>query len=587
LSNNYFENDMRLTTTRFILSAVLLLPTAPIVLAQQPERQVSRTTQRQDYTQPVSPAWNIKTNLLYDATATFNLGLEFRTGERTSIDVPVNYNPWTLRDNRKWKHILVQPEFRLWTRETFDGHFFGLHGHYAFYNAGNLPKPFSQYMRDHRFEGWLAGAGLSYGYRWNFNHRWAMEATVGAGYAYMEYDKYCALRCGDKLGSETKHYFGPTKVGLNLILNFGKSKARPAPAVAAALPPVVVPYLPPEESPAEPPVVIYQPTLRASFITPEVEAVKTRNESGSAFLDFAAGRSAVDPSFRNNAAELRMMDDMIRRIVANPDATITGITITGFASPDGPYVTNMTLSEQRARSLKDYIRSRFDFPESLFTVRGAGEDWTTLEKMVEQSDMAYRDQVLAIIRGTGVFDGRERQLMDLAGGVPYRWMLTEMFPQLRRVEYRVEYDVRPISLEQGREVFGTRPGNLSLNEMFLIANTYAPGSAEFNEVFETAARLFPDSDVANLNAAASALSRNDAVHAARYLGRIVSHDSAYWNNMGMLLWLQGDVQSAATAFERAGESGAANAGMSGAANSGEQGSANAAELQKHLKSLEK
>ncbi len=62
------------------------------------------------------PGWNIKTNLLYDATATINLGAEFRTGERTSFDIPVSYNPWTFGANRKWKHAGAQPELRWWPR---------------------------------------------------------------------------------------------------------------------------------------------------------------------------------------------------------------------------------------------------------------------------------------------------------------------------------------------------------------------------------------------------------------------------------------------------------------------------------------
>lgn len=169
------------------------------------------------------PRWAIKTNLLSDATATFNLGAELRLGGATTLDVPVGYNPWTFRNNRKWKHILVQPEFRLWLDEAFDGHFFGLHAHWAFYNVGNLPHgPFSRYMRDHRFEGWLLGAGVSYGHRWGFrNPRWAIEATLGVGYAYLSYDKFMCPKCGEKLGSDTKHYFGPTKIGVNLIYTFG------------------------------------------------------------------------------------------------------------------------------------------------------------------------------------------------------------------------------------------------------------------------------------------------------------------------------------------------------------------------------
>ena len=95
------------------------------------------------------PAVGIKTNLLYDATSTLNLGVEFRTGRRTSFDMSANWNPFSFSDNRKWKHLLIQPEFRYWTKETFSGHFLGLHAHYAYWPSkfhffrlyGDTPLP--------------------------------------------------------------------------------------------------------------------------------------------------------------------------------------------------------------------------------------------------------------------------------------------------------------------------------------------------------------------------------------------------------------------------------------------------------------
>ncbi|MBQ8501028.1 MAG: DUF3575 domain-containing protein, partial [Bacteroides sp.] len=50
----------------------------------------------------------LKTNLLYDATATINAGVEFRLAPRWSFDLSGNYNAWTLNDHR-WKHWLLQP----------------------------------------------------------------------------------------------------------------------------------------------------------------------------------------------------------------------------------------------------------------------------------------------------------------------------------------------------------------------------------------------------------------------------------------------------------------------------------------------
>ncbi|MDR0333656.1 MAG: DUF3575 domain-containing protein [Dysgonamonadaceae bacterium] len=498
------------------------------------------------------PSWGIKTNLLYDATATFNLGVEFRTGARTSLDIPFSYNPFTFSDNRKWKHFLVQPEFRLWTRETFDGHFFGLHGHYAIYNVGNLPKPFSPYIQEHRFQGWLTGAGLSYGYRWNFNHRWAMEATVGVGYAYLSYDKFECGNCGELLSSDTKNYFGPTKAGLSLIYGIGGRRGTtPAPPSAPA------PIHPLPMSPAV--VEVYHPTFVSSFVTPPVEEIKVRDEAGSLFLAFAVNSSEINPAFRNNASELQKIHTQLEAAIRDPNTNITGISLVGHASIEGTYAANLTLSERRATALRNHIRTIYNLPERLFTVRGAGEDWATLDSLVAASNMPDRFRVLEIIRGTDIFDGRERQLMDLAGGAPYRQMMAEFFPLLRRVDYTLHYTILPFTVETGKEVFRTRPGNLSLDEMFQIAQTYTPGSPESNEVFETAARLFPDSDIANLNAAAAALDRSDAVTATRHLGRVREHNAVYWNNMGILQFLQGDKTAAAESFRRSGGAGASNA----------------------------
>lgn len=173
-------------------------------------------------------AWAVKTNLLYDATSTLNLGFEFGLGRRWTLDVSGNYNPWTFSQNRKMKHWLVQPEFRWWSCTRFSGHFVGVHALGGGYNwGGMLPWGFGSgkmfgsidnaNIRNHRYEGWLAGAGVSYGYHWVLGNRWGLEATVGVGYAYLDYDKYPCAKCGRKLASETKHYFGPTKAGITLI----------------------------------------------------------------------------------------------------------------------------------------------------------------------------------------------------------------------------------------------------------------------------------------------------------------------------------------------------------------------------------
>lgn len=63
----------------------------------------------------------VKTNLLYTATTTPNIGIETRLSNTTSLELVAGYNPWSFGENKKLKHYLIQPEFRWWFCETFNG----------------------------------------------------------------------------------------------------------------------------------------------------------------------------------------------------------------------------------------------------------------------------------------------------------------------------------------------------------------------------------------------------------------------------------------------------------------------------------
>ena len=189
-------------TIKLLLAAGFLL-----VLGTSAYAQVQRN-------ETYLPKFAIKTNALYWATSTPNLGFEVGLAKKITIDVSGNYNPWKFGNDCQIKHWLVQPELRYWLCERFNGSFFGLHGHYGEMNVSNL-NIFG--MGHDRYDGSLYGAGISYGYQWIISKRWSMEATVGVGYARLKYDKYARGDGGEKLGHNTRNYFGPTKIGLSFI----------------------------------------------------------------------------------------------------------------------------------------------------------------------------------------------------------------------------------------------------------------------------------------------------------------------------------------------------------------------------------
>lgn len=165
----------------------------------------------------------IKTNLIVDATTTMNLGVEIATTPKNTLDLYVNWNPWEPDGGRLIKHLLIQPEYRFWFCEKFAGSFLGVHLHGGLFNMAAVKLPFDMYpgLRNHRYEGEFIGGGVSYGYQWVLSGSWNLEANIGAGYAYINYDKYQCDDCGKRLEKDKdKHYFGPTKAALSIVYVF-------------------------------------------------------------------------------------------------------------------------------------------------------------------------------------------------------------------------------------------------------------------------------------------------------------------------------------------------------------------------------
>ena len=119
----------------------------------------------------------LKSNLLYSASASPNLGIEIGLSPQTTLDISAGFNPFTFSDGRKWKHWLVQPEFRWWTCERFNGHFLAAHLIGGGFNVGNVDA-----------------------------HAW--------------YDQYECRDCSDKIGSGGKNYWGVTKLAISFVYLF-------------------------------------------------------------------------------------------------------------------------------------------------------------------------------------------------------------------------------------------------------------------------------------------------------------------------------------------------------------------------------
>lgn len=294
-----------------------------------------------------------------------------------------------------------------------------------------------------------------------------------------------------------------------------------------------------------------------AFVRPVVEEVKQRDIQVESFLDFEVNKTNIRPEYMNNPQELAKIRSMIDELKSDPNIEVKGLDIIGYASPEGSLANNKRLSEGRAMALRDYLLSRYDFPRNQYHTIFGGENWNGLVKVLDAGDMDYKNEILAIIDNYPADTERKARLKQLRAGVPYQYLLQNVYPRLRVAVCKVDYNVKNFDPDEAKEVIKRRPQNLSLNEMFMVANSYPVGSREFVEVFEIAVRMYPENEIANMNAAAAALSLNDPVAAGRYLKRVSSKDKQpeYNNAMGVLSLLQEDYAAAEKYLTTAAQSG--------------------------------
>lgn len=255
------------------------------------------------------------------------------------------------------------------------------------------------------------------------------------------------------------------------------------------------------------------------FVQPKAEIMKSRSLSGSAYIDFPVDRTVIYPDYRRNTVELGKIQATIDSVRNDRDVTIMSVWLKGFASPESPYKHNTELAIGRTAALKKHIRQLYHFADSIILTDYEPEDWEGLRRYVEQSNINHRKEILSLIDSDMEPDAKEAKIKRTYPK-EYRFMLQHFYPALRHTDYRIDYNIRTFSdVEEIKRIMAEQPQKLSQNEFYLVAGKYEPGTDEFTDVFETAVRMFPNDEVANLNAANAAIRRDDFAAARRYLNK--------------------------------------------------------------------
>ena len=189
--------------------------------------------------------------------------------------------------------------------------------------------------------------------------------------------------------------------------------------------------------PAPPVVVVVEKPVPAKPLVFEVKKV-----TGNAYLDFPVGKSAIQPDFRNNAAELAKIRGTLDSLIQAKNVRVRGITLVGYASPEGSTQLNDRLSAERADALKAYLLQNYKKGDpGLISARSGGEDWNGLRSLVAASSIRGKEALLKILDSDASDAAKKASIKALNGGATYATLLKDYYPRLRKVEYTIDYEL--------------------------------------------------------------------------------------------------------------------------------------------------
>lgn len=246
-----------------------------------------------------------------------------------------------------------------------------------------------------------------------------------------------------------------------------------------------------------------------SHIQLPADRLEVRSKQYEAHLEFPVNQSVILPDYMNNKSELQNIQKMLSETLNDKGLNVKGIYIEGFASPEGALKLNEQLSVKRAEALKNYLTAQGQIPAGLCHVSFGGENWDGLVKALESSTLKEKSTLLDIIEQTSDIALRKQKLKNVNGGAPYRVMLRELYPALRKVNCRVDYTT----------------------DITIAAQA--------------------DAEDTNLNAAATALSERNLTAARQYLDKSNPQTAEYANNNGAYYLLNGQPEQAIIEFNKA------------------------------------
>lgn len=162
------------------------------------------------------------------------------------------------------------------------------------------------------------------------------------------------------------------------------------------------------------------------------------NQCDSVKVFFALNKAVYNPALEGNAQSMSKFID--RLAISKKSGNLDHIVVYGYASPEGPFLNNVKLSERRCDAVANYISRNADIPLSDIKTIPGYLAWDGLRALVINDTLTpSRKEVIRILdeyipdacTDLEISNRCEKRLIAIDNGQTYNWLRTNLFPQLR------------------------------------------------------------------------------------------------------------------------------------------------------------
>lgn len=221
-----------------------------------------------------------------------------------------------------------------------------------------------------------------------------------------------------------------------------------------------------------------------------------------------ADSAKVDLQFPNNGARFdlsnevnkRIIDDLeekLRALLGNKNATRINITLSCTSSPEGGFAHNYSLSQERMRFATNVLYGRLgaDRDRVSFDQGASVATWTDVAALLKKDSLF--DKASAVEEIAAKFKNRDDQWRAMRSLPFYGDLLTNKYlPQLRRVDYIISYtEFRNPSLQETRADYEKYGPGSNINEyMYWQLYTNAENDTIRERIIREALKQYPDKE---------------------------------------------------------------------------------------------